>query len=220
MITILIGESGAGKDFLLKESLKLGFENIISYTTRPMRVGEKDGVEYYFRTNREFRDMLKKDPTFFLEIRTYNTIANNIPQIWTYGSPKVNPADKNYMTILDIHGTIDYIKEYGPDNVEIVYIKVPEKIRMERAMLRDPDGFDKKEWDRRAIDDAIKFKEAVSVIDQYISTSSQDKHTHIFYNNNGVEEAKNKWTEFILPFLKNNLVNENFVKETDETIEK
>ena len=49
MIIAIIGPSGAGKTFaseFLKE--KMGIPVIVSYTTRPMRDGETNGVEHHF----------------------------------------------------------------------------------------------------------------------------------------------------------------------------
>lgn len=50
-IAFIMGKSASGKDKIYKnliedESLKLN--TVILYTTRPMRAGETDGVEYYF----------------------------------------------------------------------------------------------------------------------------------------------------------------------------
>ena len=49
-IAFIMGKSASGKDKIYKnliedESLKLN--TVILYTTRPMRAGEKEGVEYY-----------------------------------------------------------------------------------------------------------------------------------------------------------------------------
>lgn len=49
IILAIVGPSGSGKTSLaemLKQ--KLNIPVIVSYTTRPMRAGEKDGVEHYF----------------------------------------------------------------------------------------------------------------------------------------------------------------------------
>ena len=49
-IYCVMGKSSSGKDTVykkLKEQYK-EFRLIVPYTTRPIREGEKDGVEYYF----------------------------------------------------------------------------------------------------------------------------------------------------------------------------
>ena len=50
-IAFLMGKSSSGKDHIFKavvEDKSLCLNTITMYTTRPMRAGEADGVEYYF----------------------------------------------------------------------------------------------------------------------------------------------------------------------------
>lgn len=50
-IAFLMGKSSSGKDHIFKavvEDESLCLNTITMYTTRPMRAGEADGVEYYF----------------------------------------------------------------------------------------------------------------------------------------------------------------------------
>lgn len=55
-IIALIGEAGSGKDFLLRcaRSKYPNYNTIISCTTRPKRMGEVEGINYYYLTNEEF----------------------------------------------------------------------------------------------------------------------------------------------------------------------
>ena len=58
-IYCVMGKSSSGKDTVykkLKEQYK-EFRLIVPYTTRPIREGEKDGVEYYFVDPEQFRAM-------------------------------------------------------------------------------------------------------------------------------------------------------------------
>ena len=50
-IAFLMGKSSSGKDHIFKavvEDESLCLNTITMYTTRPMRAGETDGVEYFF----------------------------------------------------------------------------------------------------------------------------------------------------------------------------
>ena len=47
-VIILTGKSCSGKDSVREELEKLGFENIVSYTSRSMRIGEREGMEYKY----------------------------------------------------------------------------------------------------------------------------------------------------------------------------
>lgn len=75
---ILVGRGGSGKDFLRLAFEKKGFPFQISYTTRPPRLGEKDGQDYYFLSHEQFNQM--KDRDEFFECVTF---ANN-----QYGTTK------------------------------------------------------------------------------------------------------------------------------------
>lgn len=67
VILTICGKSAVGKDtlakFLTKYFLTKGLfaHNMISVTTRPPRKGEVDGVDYYFKTEKEFLQMLLDD---------------------------------------------------------------------------------------------------------------------------------------------------------------
>ena len=45
---ILVGKSCSGKDTVVKELAKMGYNKIVTCTTRPPRPGEIDGREYHF----------------------------------------------------------------------------------------------------------------------------------------------------------------------------
>ena len=50
-IYCIMGKSSTGKDTLFKKILgdeSLSLKTIVPYTTRPVRAGEKNGVEYFF----------------------------------------------------------------------------------------------------------------------------------------------------------------------------
>jgi len=66
-ILVLSGPSGAGKSTLLKEVINDIGECYfsISTTTRPIRDGEKDGVDYYFVSKEEFKQDIEDE--MFLE---------------------------------------------------------------------------------------------------------------------------------------------------------
>ncbi len=157
MITIYIGKSGAGKDTFLRKQLLCGVKPIVTYTTRPARDGEVDGVDYHFVTEEEFlrlRSIPLNEEGGLIESRAYNTLFNGEKAIWYYGSPKVDPSE-DYVAVVDIAGALAYIGAYGPENVNIVYVYVNDEVRKERAIARGT--FSETEWNRRLADDAVKF---------------------------------------------------------------
>jgi len=64
LLVVVSGPSGAGKGTLLNLLKDSGDDNIrfsVSATTRAPRVGEVDGVNYFFKTKEEFMLMIEND---------------------------------------------------------------------------------------------------------------------------------------------------------------
>lgn len=80
MLVVLSGPSGSGKDTVLEKlkEMDIVFDKTISATTRPMRDGETDGVDYYFIDKQTFEKRIEEGS--FLEYTIYN---DNY-----YGTPK------------------------------------------------------------------------------------------------------------------------------------
>lgn len=154
MIIIYFGKSASGKDTFMKKQLKHNIKPIVSYTTRPKRINEIDGIDYNFVSKEKFKELEKNHE--IIESRAYSTLVKGKYDTWYYGMPKINPKD-NYVGVLDITGIKACIKEYGTNNINLIYIYADDDIREKRAMLRG--SFDKTEWDRRLKDDTIKFSD-------------------------------------------------------------
>ena len=68
---ILVGASASGKSVVVKKMTELyGIEKVVTYTTRPMRAGEANGIDYHFISKEDF--ISKKEKDFFLETAFYN----------------------------------------------------------------------------------------------------------------------------------------------------
>ena len=80
LLIVVSGYSGAGKGTLMKKLLQKypGYELSISATTRKPRDGETDGVEYFFKTEEEFRHMIENG-----ELIEYEGYVGHY-----YGTPK------------------------------------------------------------------------------------------------------------------------------------
>ena len=147
MVVVISGFSGVGKDTILSEiNRTLKIKTPLSWTSRPIREGEQNGVEYNFVSKSEFQNELNN----MLEYRTYDTLVNGKPDTWYYGTHKDSITDENSLLILDYGGYKD-LKEIMPDRVIGFHIIAPDELREERAKKRG--SFDQMEWDRRLIDD-------------------------------------------------------------------
>lgn len=152
-ILILIGKSASGKDTIQKELVKNhGFVPLISTTSRPMREGEKNGVDYYFVSKLEFQKRILDND--FLEYRAYNTLVDGKPDTWYYGTQK-RELHGEFVTVLDPEGARAFVNYYGPKHCSVCHVGAPDNVREDRARLRG--SFDKTEWDRRLLDDFVKF---------------------------------------------------------------
>jgi guanylate kinase len=124
-IIIIAGPTAAGKDSAMIELLKIRPEikPLISYTTRPIRPGETDGVEYIFIGEEEF-NVLSRD-NLILSGRTYTTIQNGELAVWHYGAPY--PEQKgDYVTIVDHKGAKNIINKIGRKGVALNYLDAPD----------------------------------------------------------------------------------------------
>ena len=108
-ITILVGQSASGKDAILRKLVSdYEYLPIISVTSRPIRVNEKDGVDYLFESKETFLKLIKNNR--LIEYRTYNTLANGVRDVRYYGLIKHILDDNNkYVVILDIQGTKEFM---------------------------------------------------------------------------------------------------------------
>ena len=74
-IFCIIGKSSSGKDTIYKKLLRnssLHLRRIVPYTTRPIRAGEQEGVEYYFTTVEVMARL--RDENRIIECRSYATV--------------------------------------------------------------------------------------------------------------------------------------------------
>ena len=128
-LIILTGPSGVGKGTVVKEILEKD-KNIclsVSATTRNPRQGEKEGENYYFLSEENFKEMINKN--LFLE---WAKFAGNY-----YGTPLSFVKDKiedGFIVLLEIEVEgAKQIKDKFPDSLSI-FILPPSKEELERRI--------------------------------------------------------------------------------------
>ncbi len=143
---ILCGKSGAGKNTVGLELEKLGVKKIVTYTTRPMRPREVNGVDYNFVTEEEFQKLL--DDGKFAETASYNAEFG----FCRYGSLKESYGQDNTYIILNPIG-LKAVRNAGADALA-VYLRVDENKLIKRLKKR---GDKPEEIIRRLAADAVDF---------------------------------------------------------------
>jgi guanylate kinase len=152
-IIILTGKSSSGKDAIMRKLVVGGYHPIVTYTTRPPREKEVNGVDYNFVSYNDFQDMIVNGNV--IEHRIYHTVFGD----WYYGSSDLNiDLDKHdYVIILTLDGAQAFINRFGVENCIVFYIDCPKSIREERARKRG--SFNEDEWQRRLLTDKNDFSE-------------------------------------------------------------
>ena len=98
-IICLMGKSAAGKDTIFKELMsdqKLDLTRIVPYTTRPVREGEQDGVEYFFTEEAAFRQLQEDGKV--IESRAYHT-CHGLWRYFTVNDRQLQDERRNYISI-------------------------------------------------------------------------------------------------------------------------
>lgn len=135
-VIILMGESGSGKDFLLHKILKRYPElnEIVHYTTRPIRENEVDGINYHYISIEEFSKMVL-DGTM-LEATCFND--------WFYGTA-FGSLDENKINIgvFNPEGAGNLL-EHSNIDAQVFYVRARDKTRLLRQLNReeDPDCYE------------------------------------------------------------------------------
>lgn len=155
---VLVGPSASGKSAIVKNLIKnYGLEKFITCTTRPMRVGEVDGVDYYFLTNEDFSNYYEKNE--FIETVFYN---GNY-----YGTLKKEASD-NKVVILEPQGLNNFIIA-GVDCFA-VFLKTNEEVLKSRMIGR---GDSMLEVNKRLENDRILFDvNQLNKVDYVIDTTN------------------------------------------------
>lgn len=141
---ILVGESASGKSTLQDAIIKkLGYKRLLSYTTRPPREHEEDGVDYNF-ISKAIYEHLKNDG-FFVETAEYNG--------WFYGTAKED-YHSNIVAVLTPHGLRQIKKMFSTEDIISIYLKVPRRDRLIKILQR---GDNIEEAYRRNLSDVGQF---------------------------------------------------------------
>lgn len=156
-IFYLMGKSASGKDTIykkVKEQLP-ELKTIVIYTTRPIREGEQDGVEYFFVDDGRLQELQQAGKV--IELREYNTVHG----IWKYFTADDGQFDRedHLIAIGTLESYVQLRKYFGDEKLVPIYIEVEDGLRLERALARERQQREPKyeELCRRFLADAADF---------------------------------------------------------------
>lgn len=160
-IFYIMGKSSTGKDTIYKRLLQDGslhLKSIVSYTTRPIRVRETNGVEYFFTDEDGFSALLSEGKV--VEHREYHTI-HGLWRYFTVDDGQMNLDADNYISIGTIESFVHIRDYFGLDKVKPVLIELDDGERLQRALDRERKQDEPKyeEMCRRFLADAADFSE-------------------------------------------------------------
>ena len=138
LLLVLSAPSGGGKTTIARKLLQvrndLGYS--VSATTRPVRNGEKDGVDYHFLTRPEFER--RRDAHEFLEwaeygTQLYGTLKREIDRIFAEG--------RHAVLDIDIEGAREIRRNFS-NSLQVFVLPPSAEVLMERLTRRNTENRD------------------------------------------------------------------------------
>ena len=141
-IICLMGKSCAGKDTIYKRLLaycqlladrELRLKKIVPYTTRPIREGEQEGVEYFYTDEEGFQRL--KSQGKVIEDRAYHTY-HGLWRYFTVDDDQLREAD-DYLMIGTLEAYRKLQEYFGMDRLLPVMVELEDGLRLRRALDRE-----------------------------------------------------------------------------------
>lgn len=130
-LLVISGPSGSGKGTVSKALLERNNDIIfsVSATTRKKRIGEEEGLNYFFIEEDDFKEKIENNK--FLE---YANVHNNL-----YGTPRefvINEIEKGEIVLLeiDVQGAMQVKKNYK--NVVFVFLLPPTMDELKNRIIK------------------------------------------------------------------------------------
>lgn len=132
-LVIFSAPSGAGKTTIVRHLLgqNFNFEFSVSATSRKPRSSETHGIDYYFLTEKEFKQKIENDE--FLEWEEvyngtcYGTLKSEVERIRNEG--------KNVLFDVDVVGGLNIKKYYG-DEALAVFVQPPSINELRKRLIK------------------------------------------------------------------------------------
>lgn len=140
---VLLGKAASGKDFFAKKMVSRGAKKSISYTTRPIRPGEVEDLDYHFISEEEFKQKIEQD--FWYEWDCFRG--------WYYGASKEDV--ENCDLFIKTPAGVKSMTKEDREKCTVIYLDIEESIRRKRLEQRN----DSDDVERRINADREAFKD-------------------------------------------------------------
>jgi guanylate kinase len=138
VLVVISGPSGVGKDMTLTRMKELGypFHFVVTATTRPKRLNEIDGVDYFFVSTGEFAEMIEQE-----ELLEYAVVYGDYKGIPKKQVRKALASGHDVILRIDVQGA-QTIRRLLPDAV-LIYLSAESeealvrRLRQRRTELED-----------------------------------------------------------------------------------
>lgn len=137
-IFCILGKSATGKDSLYKrllEIMPIPMKTVITYTTRPIRAGERNGVEYFFTDIDTFKALSEQGK--IIESRCFHTVFGDW-YYYTVDDGQINDTDNYLMVGITTLQRYEALRNYfGDSRVVPLYIDLSDDVRLIRSIERE-----------------------------------------------------------------------------------
>lgn len=130
MIYLILGHSGSGKSTIRNALTSHEIKKIITYTTRPPRVSEVDGIDYNFIDQELFKKM--DQDNLFIGTTCY---VGNYYSTLKEDLEKNNNKDSDCVIVVDKEGVLAIKKEFA--NTRSIYLKCSRETLRDRMIKRN-----------------------------------------------------------------------------------
>jgi guanylate kinase len=150
---ILVGKAASGKDHARRLSQRFGLSYAVSYTTRPPRKGELNGIDYLFVSTDAFEKMITENLMY------EHVVFND----WHYGT-SIKQMETDTLFIMTPKG-LSHLSPLDREESHVIYFDIPEGIRRDRMEKRigNADSVDRRiEADEIDFENFTNFDDAIT----------------------------------------------------------
>lgn len=136
-IVYIMGKSSSGKDTIYRSILsdkRIKLKKIVPYTTRPIRMGETDGVQYFFTDEAGFTKLCGENKV--IEHRSYDT-CYGLWRYFTVNDESIDLSKNSYIIIGTLESYEKTAEYFGKDKMLPILIELDDGVRLQRALNRE-----------------------------------------------------------------------------------